>query len=65
MFNTLKKQRNEAKEKLNHWLGSVSNAERTVTRVSNGYDCNSYNRYDIEFLTVNLNDALNYLYPEY
>lgn len=57
--------RNKAKETLQNgkWLTSVSYDNRTVTIVSNGYECSSYDRFDAEFTTKNIDDAIDYLYP--
>lgn len=57
--------RNKAKETLQNgkWLESVTYGERTVTVVSNGYECSSFDRFDAEFTTQNIDDAIDYLYP--
>lgn len=57
--------RNKAKETLQNgkWLESVTYGERTVTIVSNGYECSSFDRFDAEFTTQNIDDAIDYLYP--
>lgn len=47
------------------WLASVSEDERTVTVCTNGFDCTSMNNHDPEFTTSDINEAVNYLYPEY
>lgn len=65
MIKTFDVLREKAKEKLSHWLGSVTNDERTVTKVCDGYNCTSCSRYDMEFSTDSIEVALNYLYPEY
>lgn len=46
------------------WLASVSYGSRTVTVVSDGYECSSSERFDPEFTTQDINVAINYLYPE-
>lgn len=46
------------------WLASVSYGNRTVTVVSDGYECSSSERFDPEFTTQDINVAINYLYPE-
>ena len=57
--------RNKAKETLQNgkWLESVTYGERTVTIVSNGYECSSFDRFDAEFTTQNIDEAIDYLYP--
>ena len=57
--------RNKAKETLQNgkWLESVTYDNRTVTIVSNGYECSSFDRFDAEFTTQNIDDAIDYLYP--
>lgn len=57
--------RNKAKETLQNgkWLESVTYGERTVTIVSNGYECNSFDHFDAEFTTQDIDVAIDYLYP--
>lgn len=57
--------RNKTKGTLKNgkWLTSVSYYDRTVTVVSNGYECSSSDRFDQEFTTENLDVAIDYLYP--
>lgn len=45
------------------WLESVSYDNRTVTIVSNGYECSSSDRFDAEFTTQDIDVAIDYLYP--
>lgn len=54
-----------AKETLQNgkWLTSVSYDNRTVTIVSNGYECSSSDRFDAEFTTQDIDVAIDYLYP--
>ena len=61
----MKELRNKAKETLQNgkWLESVSYDNRTVTVVSNGYECSSSDRFDAEFTTQNIDEAIDYLYP--
>lgn len=55
----------KAKETLQNgkWLESVSYDNRTVTIVSNGYECSSSDRFDAEFTTQDIDVAIDYLYP--
>lgn len=46
------------------WLSGVSYNNRTVTVVNDGYECSSFERFDPEFTTQDINVAINYLYPE-
>lgn len=46
------------------WLASISYGNRTVTVVSDGYECSSSERFDPEFTTQDINVAIDYLYPE-
>lgn len=54
--------RENAKEKLSHWMGSVSYRNREVVKYSDCYDCNDWDSH-LEFKTQNINDALDFLYP--
>lgn len=49
----------------NKWLASITEGERTVSIYSDGLYCSSTNQYDLEFTTNNIEEAINYLYPEY
>ena len=55
----------KAKETLQNgkWLESASYDNRTVTIVSNGYECSSSDRFDAEFTTQDIDVAIDYLYP--
>ena len=49
----------------NKWMSSISEGERNVTVYEDGLCCSSMNQYDLEFTTNNIEEAINYLYPEY
>lgn len=63
---SLKELRESAREilKSGKWLASVSYGERTVVIMNNGYECSNSERFDPEFVTQDINIAINYLYPE-
>jgi len=62
----LEKLRNNARKLFNSnkWMSSISEGERSVLICSNGLYCSSINQYDPEFTTDNIDEAINYLYPE-
>lgn len=49
----------------NKWMHSISEGERSVTIFSDGLHCSSWDRFDPEFTTNDIEVAVNYLYPEY
>ena len=60
----MKELRNEARETLKHLFAYVEHDDRSVTVYSGGYHCNSWNRFDPEFITDDINVAIDYLYPQ-
>ena len=63
----LKELRKKAQEifSSNKWMASITEGERNVCVHSDGLYCSSMNQYDPEFTTNNIEEAINYLYPEY
>lgn len=59
--------RNKAIEILKNggWLTAITKGERTVSVYSDGYYCSSLDRFDPEFITKDINDAVDYLYPQW
>jgi hypothetical protein len=46
-------------------MASISEGKRSVTVCSDGLYCSSMDCFDPEFTTDNIDEAVNYLYPEY
>ena len=46
------------------WLSSITEGERSVCVYSDGLHCSSWNRFDPEFTTTDIEEAINYLYVE-
>lgn len=66
MFINLKELREKAYKILSSykWLSAVRNGDREVQINDNGFYCHSRNRFDYEFITNDIEEAVNYLYPE-
>lgn len=61
----LEELRNKAKETLSKgWLSTVRVGDRSVCCYSDGFHCESWDRFDPEFTTLDIDEAINYLYPE-
>lgn len=63
----LEELREKARQILNNgkWLSVVKSDDREVQINHDGFFCHSWNRFDSEFTTNDIEEAINYLYPEY
>lgn len=63
----LEELRENARQILNSgkWLSNIKSDNREVQIHHNGFYCHSRNRFDPEFTTTDIEEAINYLYPEY
>ena len=66
MYVSLESLRSNAREILKDkkWLSSVQADEREVTVYTDGYHCESSSKFDVEFVTNDVEEAINYLYPQ-
>lgn len=58
--------REKARKILNDgkWLSAVKEGDREVEICHDGFYCHSWDRFDPEFTTTDIEEAINYLYVE-